>query len=153
MQPSIVPPISFECGNVVFVARVIHGGHDKVCSGMHPLRNLAVKRGVASLVLADLLTVHPEPRTIVGRANVQKDARMFLRLVSEVALIPDRPLVIEERFALRVPVAGHLELGRLGEVVFDRSGILRLGLLVEEPSIRLFLMMEAEQAAEIGIDN
>src|ERR1700685_2550333 len=91
MQPAIIPPIRLERGNVIFVAGVIHRSHDKVRACVHLLCYLAVKRGVAALVLANLLAVDPEPRTIVSRAYVEKHSCVLLRLVGEVALIPDGP--------------------------------------------------------------
>ena len=57
---------------------------------------------------------------------------VFLGLISKVALIPDRPFIVEKRLALRIPVARHLQLGRLGKVVLDGPGVAGLGLLVEK---------------------
>ena len=54
-QPAIIPPIGFERGNIVFVARVIDGGHDEVIARMNRRGHLAVEAGVTALVLADLL--------------------------------------------------------------------------------------------------
>ena len=76
---------------------------------------------------------------------MQKDTRVLLGLVSEVALVPDGPFVEEERLALRVPVAGHFQLGRLGEVVLGQKRIAGLGLAVEKPAILLLFVMKAEK--------
>src|SRR5260370_24616069 len=43
----------------------------------------------------------------------------------ERPLVPDPPLIKEERFALRVPVTGHKELAGSIEIIFDQ---LRFGL-------------------------
>src|ERR1017187_45274 len=97
-------------------------------------------------MLADFLPVNPEPGTIVSRADVEKEARMFLGLVSKIALIPDRSLVGEERRILRVPIAGHFQLGRFGKVVLDGPRIGWHCLLVEEPAVFLLLVMKAEES-------
>ena len=74
-------------------------------------------------------------------------------LIDEVSLIPDRPFVKEERLALGIPVAGNFQLWRFAVVVLSRKRIIGLGLAIEKPAVGLFLMMEAEEAGEIGIDN
>src|ERR1019366_3866942 len=53
-------------------------------------------------------SVHPEPRLIVSRAHMQKNARMFFGLISKIPLVPHRPLVVQKRRPLRIPVAGNL---------------------------------------------
>src|ERR1039457_5600109 len=112
-QPAIVPPIGLQRGNAVFVARVIDGGHDKVAAGMNSGGHLAVEAGVTALMLANLLAVDPEPGVVVGRAYVEEDARMLFGLISKIVLVPNRPLIEEERLALRIPVGGHLQRGSL----------------------------------------
>ena len=152
-QPSIIPPIGFERRNAVCKARIVHRGHHKVSAGVNRGRYLAVEAGKAALVLADLLPVDPEPRSIVGRAHVQKDAGVLFGLVSEVALVPDGPFVEEERFALGVPVAGHLQLGRLGKVVLGHKLVARLCFAVEKPAVFFLLVMKVIEAGEIRIDD
>src|ERR1035438_4099548 len=84
---------------------------------------------------------------------MKKDMGMFLWLISEVALVPDRPLIVKEVFALRVPITWHFQFRRFRKVIFNRTGIARLGLLIQEPAILFLFMMKAEQPGEIRIDN
>src|ERR1019366_3034435 len=145
-KASIVPPIGFKRGNIVLMSRVIYRGHHKVGTRMNHGCDVAVKTGESSLVLAHLLPVYPEPRAIIRGAYMQEDARVFLGLIGEVALIPDRPFIEKKRLALRVPVARHLQRGRLGEVVFGRECIVVAGVPIEKKAIRFLLVMKTEQA-------
>src|ERR1700679_1392654 len=74
---------------------------------------------------------------------MQEDMRMFLWLISEITLIPDGPLIVEERFALCIPVARHLQRGRLRKVILHHS------------AARLLLLVAAvaRESAEVWIDN
>src|SRR5208282_6180084 len=100
------------------------------------------------LVLADLLSVDPEPGAVVGCPDVEKEAGVFFGLVSKVALIPDRPFVVEERLTLGVPVARNFQGRGFAEVVLGGEWIAGLGHAVEEPAIGLLLAMKAEEAGE-----
>src|SRR5664279_943652 len=86
-EAAVVPPIGFESGHAVFVASVIYGGYNKITAFVNGGSYVAVEAGVSTFVLTDLLPVDPEPGAIVGRAYVQKDARVCLWLIREVALV------------------------------------------------------------------
>ena len=90
---------------------------------------------------------------IIGGADVKENARMFLGLISEIALVPDGAFIVEERFALRVPVAGHFQFGSCGEVVFGGKGIVGLSFAIQKPAIGLDLVMKTEEAVEVWIDD
>src|SRR5580658_3649328 len=107
--------------------------------------HVAVEAGESTFVFANFLPIHPEPRPVICCAYMQKYLCMFLGFVSEVAFVPNWTLIVEERFALRVPVGGNLQFWRNGEVIFDWRRITRFRFLIEKPSIRLLLMMKAEQ--------
>ena len=74
-------------------------------------------------MVAQSLAVEPDGRALRGGAELEKQAAVRAKRVVELALVPDRPLVIEQLGALRVPVAGNLERRRAGEVVFDEVGL------------------------------
>jgi hypothetical protein len=75
------------------------------------------------------------------------------RLISEIALIPKQAFVVEERFLLRVPVAGNPQRWRLAEVVLQQAIAAGLRHAVEEKSILANLTMEVIKAAVVGIDD
>src|ERR1039458_5891185 len=152
-QAAVIPPIGLKRGDVVFVARVVYSSHYKILARMYSRCYIAVEACISTLVLAGLLPIDPEIRAIVSGAYVQKDTRMFLGLVTEIALIPDRSLIEEERRALRIPIPRHLDLRRLRKVVLDRERIPWLGLTIQEPTILLFLVMKAVKPGKVRIDN
>src|ERR1035438_192704 len=92
-QAAIIPPIGFKRRDVVFVACVVDCGHNKILARMNGRCYIAVEACISALVFAGLLPIDPEVRAVVSGADVQIDMRMFLRLVSEVALIPDWSLI------------------------------------------------------------
>src|ERR1019366_10168990 len=71
-KSTIVPPVSFKSGNIVFVTRVIHRRYYKIRAVMHGCRDVAVKGCVTAFMLTDLLSVDPEPAAVVSGANMQK---------------------------------------------------------------------------------
>src|ERR1700679_410359 len=150
---AVVPPIGFKGGDIVFAPGIIDRGNDEVIAGMHGFCDVAVEGGESAFVLADFFAVDPPPGVVIGCADVQESARMLLRLVSEVTLVPDGAFIEEERFALCVPVAGDFELGGFVEVVFGWAGIIGLRLAIQEPAVLLLFMMKAEEAGEIRIDD
>ena len=133
------------------MAGVIDRGDNKVCAGVEDGCDLAVEAGKAAFVVADFLSIDPEPGAIVGRAHMKEDAGMFLGLVSEVTLIPDGAFIVEERLALGVPVGGDFEGGRFAEVIFGGELVAGLGLAVEEPAVGFLLMVKAEEAVEVRV--
>ena len=116
-EAAVVEPVDADRGNAIDLAGRIHGDDDEVAARMKRGGHFAVEGSEAALVVADALLVDPDEGLIVGRADVEEGARVGLGLKVEVALIPDDSLVAEERRVLGVPVAGHLERGRGGEVV------------------------------------
>src|ERR1700753_2705659 len=148
---AVVPPIGFKRRDIVFMTSVINSGNDEVIASVYCFCHVAVEGRKSAFMLADFFAVNPPPGVVIGCADVQEDARMLLRLVSEVTLIPDGAFVEEERFVLCVPVAGNLKLGSFVEVVFGWTGIVRLRLAVQEPAVFLLFMMKTEEAREIWV--
>jgi len=128
------------------VTRVIDRGDHKVITRADCRSDIAVETCEAAFALADLLFIEPEPGVVVRRAWMKEDTRALFALISEVAFVPNRPLIVEERLALGVPVGWDFEFGSFGKVIFDGKWIAGLGFLIEEPSILLFFAMKAEEA-------
>ena len=145
-KTAVVPPICLQSGNAIFVTRVIDRGDHKVITRADCRSDIAVETCEAAFALADLLFIEPEPGVVVRRAWMKEDTRALFALISEVAFVPNRTLIVEERLALGVPVGWDFEFGSFGKVIFDGKWIAGLGFLIEEPSILLFFVMKAEEA-------
>ena len=152
-EAAVVPPIRVEGRNAIGEARVIDGDHNEVLARMKAGRDVAVKIGKAAFVAAGLLPVDPGDGLVVGRPDVKKCLVARGWLVGEVALIPKQAFVVEERFMLRVPVAGNLQGGRFAEVVLDQAMAAGLRSAVEEEAILSYLAMEVIEAAVVWVDD
>ena len=139
---SVVPPVCIERGDAVGQSRIVDRHHNEVRACVELLRSLAVEAGESSLVIANVFTVDPDHRPVVGRANVEKCPVVGLWVEFETALVPDQALVIEELLALRVPVSRHLQRGRFAEVIFNQVSASRLRLGVQKVSVRFHFVMK-----------
>ena len=116
---TVIPPVGLDGGNAVDGALVIDGGDDEVVSIFHDTGDLAVERREAAFVIADMLVIDEDVSGVIDRAEVDEEVRVRLRVVLEVALIPEQAFEVEERIFLGVPVAGNVEGGRSGEVILN----------------------------------
>ena len=53
---------------------------------------------------------------------MQKQPVLWCFYVVEGPLVPNAPFIKQQRFALGVPVTGHMELARSIEIIFDQLG-------------------------------
>ena len=150
---AVVEPIRRWRGNSVVLPRVIDRNHDEVLSGVQLLRGFAVEAGKAALVIADMLPVDPDQGLVVCRANMQERSVVGLGLKVEVSLVPDQAFVVEKLGALRIPVSGHLQRGRLCKIVFDQVIASRFGGAIQVKSILAQFMVEGIEPGRIWIDD
>ncbi len=108
-------------GDALELALIVGCNHYEIGTGFHNAGHVAIECGKATFMLAGVTVVHEDLCCIVHRAEVQEDACVRLGLVVEVSLIPQHSFVEKEFGLLRVPVAGHLERGRLSEIIFLQS--------------------------------
>src|ERR1035441_5541826 len=109
---------------------------------MQQLGDFAIERCEAAFVLADQGSVDRKDGFVVCRADMKKDTVMLARLVVEIPLIPDHPFVIEERIALRVPVARHSKRGRFAEIVLHQLVVTRNWRFIQHVSVVTHYMMK-----------
>jgi hypothetical protein len=151
-QAAVVPPVGVQRRQRVGAARVVDLDDDRVVARAHQPGHLERERREAALVLAEALAVQPHRRALRRRSELHERAAARLKGGVEAALIPDRPFVIEQVGALRVPVAGHLQRRRACEVVLDEVRLVaRLG--VVEVAVRARLAAVVEAAVVVRVDD
>src|SRR5205823_243017 len=99
-QAAVVPPVGDERGDGVAPARVVNADDQRVVALAHAACDLEVEGREAAFVSADLFAVEVNVRGVVGRAEVEEEARALFARVVEGAPVPDAPLVEEESLAL-----------------------------------------------------
>src|SRR5690242_11528924 len=132
---AVIPPIGLEGRNSIRETRVIDRNDGKVSAIAQKIRDLAVKRREAALILASLLAVDPDVRAVIRRSHMEEDATRRCATVIKVLLVPNRALVEKERITLRVPIPGNMQRGRFGKVIFDRRSASLLLLVFEIPVV------------------
>jgi len=152
MKAAVVPPVGLEGGDTVGDARVVDGDDDEVFAVFECGSDVAVERGETSLVLTDFLGVDPDEGAVVGGAEVEEGASVWLGGVLEVSLVPDDALVTEEVGTLGVPIAGNLEGGGVSEVVVLRVAIGVEG-SVHEEAVLAEILMEVVKTGGVLVDD
>ena len=116
-EAAVVPPIGVESGHGVLGAAVVHADDERVGAGFERLGDLEGERGEAADVGAEFFPVQIDVGPVVRGSEAQETAAGFWRVI-DFPPVPDAAFVVKKPGLLRVPVAGHLQGGGFGEIVF-----------------------------------
>ena len=134
METAEIEPVGAHCGNPVGLADAVDEHDQRVLAYADAAGDLDGERAVAAFVRRKHVAVEIDRARVVDRTEMDERAAGFLLGRGEASAIPERGLVVVQLGNLGVPVAGHLQIERPVEVVFDAfSRMLRLA--VAEPAI------------------
>src|SRR5215813_4217865 len=127
---AVVPPVRHQRRDSITPALVVDFNDKEVASVANEPRDLEVERREAPFVLTDLLAVEIDVSEIVGRTEVDEEARVRFALVVKRLLVPDGAFVKEQLVCLRVPIARNLQRSRVIKVILNQvARAFRLGVL------------------------
>ena len=135
-NPAITPPVKLQRGHGVGAAHIAHFDNQKVLAVAQNRSRLEIECRESTFVFAQLLSVQINGGLVIGRAEVNKDARVRPLVIIELPPVPHRPFIEHQVFALRIPVSRNIQHGRRVEAVFDAIAL----------AARLFIAKETRLA-------
>ena len=95
-ESAVVPPIGHQRGNSVAPAFVVDFDDEKIAGVANEIGDLEIKWREAAFVLPDLLAVEINVCLVIRGAEIDEETRVWLALVIERFLVPDRAFVEEQ---------------------------------------------------------
>ena len=149
METAEIEPVGAHCRNPVGLADAVDEDDQRVLAYAQASGDLDGERAVAAFVRREHVAVEIDRARVVDRTEMDERAARLLLGRGEASAVPERGLVVVQLGDLGVPVAGHLQIERPVEVVFDAFGRM-LGLAIAEPTVSGGAE-EAEPAHVVGV--